>query len=496
MIKKNIIANFFGKFWGFFSSFLFTPLYIHYLGIEGFSIISFSLVIVGLMSILDAGLSATISREFALKTNNQSDKKNIFSTYELFYFGVVILTILIIFIFSTHIATHWLNLDLINPLKVSLYIKLIGIGVAFQLLSNFYFGGFLGLELQVKGNIYQVGWGIARNALVVIPLIYYPSLELFFLWQAAITIIYAFLLRKSLLNELKTKIPIFRRPFVDKSIFKRTWKFAWGMLLISIVASLNTQMDKLAISKLLPISILGYYTLAISLSQSIFLLVSPISTAILPRFTSLYSEKKIGEIISLYNRMSILISIIVFSFGFNIIFYAKDLIWIWTGNISLANNVYNLVPYLTVGMILYTFQLLPYTIAIANGYTKLNNILGIASLFLTIPGYWLMTKYFGAIGAAITWSSVQIILTVIYVYFINNRFLSNIKQFQYVLNDFIKPAFIAIIVAYLFHQFTYFSENRFGQLFWIGLSTSVTLISCVLLLVRKSEFIYLKNMIK
>jgi len=496
MIKKNIIANLFGKFWSFFSAFLFTPLYIHYLGIEGFSIISFSLVITGFISIFDAGLSATISREYALKTNNQSDKKNVFSTYELFYFGIIFLTILTIFIFSNLIATRWLNFDLINPLKVPFYIKLIGIGTAFQLISNFYFGGLLGLELQVKGNYYQVGWGIVRNALVVIPLIYYPSLELFFIWQTATTIIYAFLLRRSLLNELKIKIPIIRRPVVDKSILKRTWKFAGGMLLISIVASLNTQMDKLAISKLLPISILAFYTLAISLAQSIFLLVSPISIAILPRFTSLYSEKKIVEIFSIYKRMSILISIIVFSLGFNIIFYAKDLIWIWTGNISLANNVYNLVPYLTFGMIFYTFQLLPYTIAVANGYTKLNNIIGLASLFLTIPGYWLMTKHFAAIGAAITWSSVQIILTFIYVYLINKKFLPNIKHFQYVLNDFIKPAFIAITVTYLFHQFTYFKDNRFCQLFWIGLSTSVSLISCVLLIVRKSEYVNLKSMIK
>jgi hypothetical protein len=50
----------------FYQTFIYT-LYIHYLGFESFSIISFTLVIAGLMTVLDA-LTATLSREFAEKT--------------------------------------------------------------------------------------------------------------------------------------------------------------------------------------------------------------------------------------------------------------------------------------------------------------------------------------------------------------------------------------------------------------------------------------------
>lgn len=53
MIRKNIFANLIGKFWSLLSGFLFIPLYIKYLGFESYSVISFTLMIAGIMAILD-----------------------------------------------------------------------------------------------------------------------------------------------------------------------------------------------------------------------------------------------------------------------------------------------------------------------------------------------------------------------------------------------------------------------------------------------------------
>ncbi len=484
-LNQNIIANYVGRFWSFFSGFLFTPLYIYYLGFERFSIISFALVINSLMSVLDAGISSTLSREFALKDTSHSVKVRIFSTFEILYFAISLLIVVSIYFLSHQIAFIWLNLDKIDPVKVSYYLKIMGIGIAFEFLSNFYCGGLMGLEQQVKANYYKIGWGISRNAFVVIPLIYYPFLDFFFIWQAIVSIIYAFLIRRALIIQLNAKIAIFRKPIIDKEILMRTWKFAGGIMLIGIVASFNTQMDKLAISKILPIKILGYYVLAFTLSQSIVSLVTPISIAILPRFTALFSEKKIDEASNLFNKYSLLVSIFVLSFGCNIIVFSKDLIWIWTGNIVLANNAYQYIPYLTIGSIMLSLQYLPYSISIANGYTKINNYIGIFSLILTLPGYWIMTKYYGADGAAIIYAIVQILITPIYIYFVCNRFLSKRINYYQALRNFIFPLFIALFIAYLFDQFYFFEENRINKFIWIGLSTVMSLIFCSLYLFRK-----------
>ena len=485
---KNIFANFIGRFWGFLSAFLFTPIYIKFLGVESYSIISFSLVLSGFMFVLGAGLSTTLTREFSLKTNSNNDKVNTIKTFELFYYFICLVILLLFFTFSGFISHNWLNLDKVSPDDVSFFIKIIGFGISFQLLSEFYIGGFMGLEKQIKANTYQIIWGIFRNGIVIIPIYFFPSLKLYFIWQSIITIIYALVLRYNLTKELKVQIPIFRKPVFDKNVLNNTWKFAAGIFLVSLVASFNTQMDKLAISKLLPINILGYYTLAISLAQSIILLVNPISTAVMPRISSLFSQDKYGEVKDLYEKMTLFISILVFSFGLNILFNGKNLIWIWTNNLGLANNSSIYIPILTVGMIVYSFQILPFNLAIANAYTKLNNILGILSLIVTLPGYWIMTNLYGAIGAAITWCIVQSLITIIYVYLIHKKFLPDIIQLKFSLNNYIKPLIIILIITYIFNQFTNFSTSRFGQFFWIGLSTIVSILVAIVFLFRKKDY--------
>lgn len=70
-----------------------------------------------------------------------------------------------------------------------------------------------------------------------------------------------------------------------------------------------------------------------------------------------------------------------------------------------------------------SLAIIPYNIAIANGYTKLNNVLGLLSLFLTLPGYWIFTKSHGAIGAASVFCIVQTLITLIYYYWINKKYL-------------------------------------------------------------------------
>ena len=259
-MKKNIIANIIGRFWSILSNFLFIPIYINYLGFESYSIISFTLVISGLMAILDAGLTATLSREFARIDNSYKEKIRIFKTLESTYFIIIGLSILLVFSLSGIIANNWLNLGSFNPNRVSFFLKIISFDIGFQLLLRFYMGGLLGLEKQIKANIYQVGWGVMRNGFVVVVIWILPSLEMFFLWQTLSTIFFSVLIGLSLKKELTDQYKFNIQLKIERTVFKRIWSFAGGMLLISLVASLNTQMDKLAISKFLPLEDLGYYT--------------------------------------------------------------------------------------------------------------------------------------------------------------------------------------------------------------------------------------------
>ncbi len=489
-MKKNIIANFIGRFWSVLSNFLFIPLYIHYLGFESYSIISFTLVIAGLMAMLDAGLTATLSREFARLDNTHNDKLQIFKTLETTYFIIIGISIAALYFYSEDVAAYWLNSSAIETDRISFFFKIISFDIGFQLLLRFYMGGLLGLEEQLKANLYQVGWGILRNGLVIIAIIFVSTLEMFFIWQTISTIIFALLFRISLYKQF-TGTYNFEFDFkFNKNIFKKIWRFAGGMLLISLVAALNTQMDKIAISKFLPIESLGYYTLAVSIAMGIVVVVNPISIALLPRFTALYSIGKNEEASKLFHKINLFVAILTFSMMANISFFSKELIWIWTGDIKLAENVYIYLPILAFSFSMLALQIIPYNISIANGYTKLNNILGLFSLIITLPGYWFATKNYGAIGAAVIFCVVQFIIAIIYTYIINQKFLKVKNKSSLYIKGMLFPLMISASVVFILNFISLpLFNNRLVSFIWIGFVSLITLCVTIIVLVPKEEYI-------
>lgn len=487
-MKRNILANFMGKFWAMISGFLFVPLYIRYLGFENYSIISFTLIISGLIIVLDAGLSATLSREFSRSDNNLNDKNTIYRTLETCYLLIGLISIIIVFSLSNVISTEWLNIPTINPALVSLYIRIFSIDIAFQMLFRFYMGGLLGLENHIKANIFQIALGLLRNGLVVIVIIFFPVLKVFFIWQCISSIIFAILIKLSLEKMVIGRYTLNFKFKINKNVIEKVWRFAGGILLISLVSAVNTQMDKLVISTQLSIETLGYYTLAVSLSNIILAFATPFSTAILPRLTKLYSSEKYVEALILFRKVGLFLSIATFSLFANMLFFSEQLFFVWTGNIELAAKAHVFVPLIAFSMSMLAIAVLPFAVALAHGYTKLNNILGIISIFITLPGYWIATEIFGGIGAAFVFCCVQTITTLVYYYFINKKFIKmNLFKSIYI-EQIIKPLSISVIIVYLLQLVPFSYENsRLATFAYIGVSIVITAFTTTFLTVPIQE---------
>lgn len=474
----NIIANLLGRIWGTVSNFLFIPLYIHYLGFDNYSVISFTLVIAGFMMIIDAGISATLSREFSRMDNTHEEKVNIFYTFETLYLIILIFFLIVVLLLAPYIIPNLLNFDNLNNVKILYLTNIISVEVTFQLLIRFYMGGMLGLEKQILANIYQVGWGVLRNGFVVFVIMSEQNIKLFFLWQCFSTILFAMLFRMSLCKLLTGK-RFNIRFIIEFEILKRTWKFAAGMFLVALVAAINTQLDKLIISIYMPLEILGYYTLAVSLAMGLVVVVNPIATALLPKFTGLYSSGKAEEAANLYKSAITYISVLVFSLMSNMILNTEELLWIWTGNAEISNNASTYLSIIALSMSMLALQILPFSIAVANGYTKLNNIIGFSTLIITLPGYLLTTKVYGAIGCAVIFCLVQFLTIVIYIYHINRLFIKQKNVFNSYVDFLIFPFVLTVFFSYLLNLLMSdfnIEYNRFYEFIIISFNTIISLI--------------------
>lgn len=446
-LKKNIIANLVGKFWSAAVVILLIPLYIRYLGIESYGLIGFYGTLIGSMAILDLGLSTTLNRELAkYKAENKpvASVRDMTFSLECIYWGIGLLISLCVIVLSQLIATRWVNAENLDVAIVREAIIYMGIVIAFQWPISLYSGGLTGLEKQVLNNTIIVIMSTLRAAGVLIVLIFFSrTVQAFFLWQAAISMLYVLLMRWFLWKQMPGDD---RPPRFSKEQIRIIWRFAAGMTLIGVVTFLLMQVDKIVLSKILPLSEFGYYTLAFSIATSITMLANPVSVAFFPRLTTLVSGNRQEELKVLYHNACKLMAALVFPFCFVLIFFMQDILRIWTRDASTTSHTYLLAQVLLVGSMLNALMILPYNLLIANGRTRFTIVQNtIASIILIPLLFWLAGKY-GAIGAAWVWLIVNAGYVVISQPLMHLKLLPT-ELFRWYWNDTILPMLPSLAVA-------------------------------------------------
>lgn len=447
-LRKNIFANYLGKIWGLISVYIFIPVYIKLLGIESYAVINFYSVLLIIMFFADAGLSATLNREIARIDDNKYLRTLLF-TIERLYLGISIIIVILICSMSGFLSKNWLKSETISEENISFYIKLMGGCISLQLSTTLYNSGLMGLQKQVLSNTIQILWSATRSGLVILPLLFMPTLTTFFLWQLIVNLFFFFLTRYYLWKN----IPSNNMPVFDFQIIKTVGKFALGMMMMSIISSLNSQIDKLVISKMLSLTQFGYYSLASVLGQSPLIFITPIAIAILPIMTKLSEEKNKFELINIFHKNSFIIATVACTLSMILFLYTKDFVIIWTHNLGIAQNINNVSKVLLIGGTFLAFQYMPYYLAIANGHTKTNVRLGIIVVICIIPGLFFFVEKYGLIGASFPWLLLNILSTFYLGYFIIKKFL--VGEFKrWVFQDTLLPLFITSSIGAIIYFIT------------------------------------------
>lgn len=444
---KNIVANYISKLWVFASIYLFIPLYIKFLGVESYGVINFYTVILSILLFADAGLSATLSREFARSTD-RIYTRNLLYTIERLYFFIIFFIIIALFFFSDIIVDKFLHSNLISKEKLSICVKLMGVGIAFQFITTLYYSGLMGLQKQVLANTINVFWSFFRTGIVIVFLYFYPSLYTFFIWQIVSNFVFFLIMRLQLWKEIKDiHIPQFKL-----IIIKTVGTFALGMMAMSIISSLNSQVDKLVVSKYLSLEQFGLYSLAGVISQISILVITPLSMAILPNLTKHVENKNFVEIKKIFTQNSYIVATIVSITTISLMMFTKEIIYIWTGNEFISKSLEIIVKVLLLGSSFLALQFMPYILAISNGHTKTNIKMGIVTVIIIIPSLIYCIHKFGLIGATYPWLILNFISTFYLGYFVLNKFMKgefNTWLFKNTLLPFIISSIPAVIVYFL-----------------------------------------------
>jgi O-antigen/teichoic acid export membrane protein len=448
-------------------SFAFIPLYIKYLGIEAYGLIGIFAVLQAWLSLVDAALTPMLNREMAFfkaGTHSVESIRNLLRSIE--YIGLIfgILVAASIYLSASWLSINWLKNEDLPVETVANAIAIMGLVAATRLLEGIYKSSIIGLQDLVTYNITSsILVTIRATGAIGVMMWISASIESFFIWQfimsAVSIIIYGIIAYK--------EIPKYsERSKFSVGAVKKVLNFSGGLIGITFLALLLTQIDKVLLLRLLTLGEYGYYVLAGTLASSLYMLITPITQALYPRMCELHAQSNEDEIIKKYHLGSQLVSIFMGSFTIVMVTYSYEILTIWTGNSEIANHASTLLKIMAAGNLLNGIMWVPYQTQLAYGWTSLSLKINLIMILIIIPGVIYITPIYGAVGAASIWLVLNSLYVLIGVNFMYKKILIN-ERWRWYIDDILKPIGFSSLLAYLLKIVMPNNLNSIYQLFWI-----------------------------
>ncbi len=445
--KSNLFANFAGAGSAALLQLVFIPFYVRFLGIEAYGLIGFQVMLLSVSQLLDLGLGPTMNREMArysVSPGNAGDARDFARTLEILYWALGILAGAAIVAASPLISARWVNIGTLPLSTVTRALALMGVLVSLQFPMAFYQGGLMGLQRQVLFNGVRILMSaLSSGGAVLVLWLFSPTITAFFAWQVAVAALQAAVLCRSLWGSIPRAAG---RPRFSSGLLRNTWRFAAGMSGIAVCSIVLTQMDKVLLSKLLPLKTFGYYTLATVVGNGLLVLIQPVFNATFPRLSAMVAARDAEEVRNLYHRASQLIAALVLPAAAVLSFFPEEALFAWTGNAEAARAAAPIARFLVLGTALNGILTVPYALQLAHGWTKLTLLLSVFLIATMAPSIYAATLRYGAVGAASIWPLLNLVNLAVAVPLTHKKLLPGDSR-RWLLSDIALPLAVSMLVA-------------------------------------------------
>jgi O-antigen/teichoic acid export membrane protein len=236
------------------------------------------------------------------------------------------------------------------------------------------------------------------------------------------------------------------------------WKFASGVMLVTFLAILLTQVDKVLLSRLLSLESFGYYTLAATLAGVLYMIVGPVTAAFYPRLVALYTNQNQSLLVSTYHQGAQLVTLLTATPVLLITMFPKELVFIWSGDVGLAESVAPILSIFVVGVFLNGLMHMPAQLQLACGWISLSiktNLLAVAALVPAL--FWVVPSY-GALGASWIWVALNLCYVVFAIQFMHKKLLT-LEKWKWYFHDLLLPT-VGPVAIILFAKFAHTTDYQ------------------------------------
>jgi O-antigen/teichoic acid export membrane protein len=406
--RHGVLANYASQIYVALIGLAVVPLYLRHLGAEAFGLIGFFTMLQAWFQLLDLGLAPTLAREAARYrggATSAAQLRAIFRALQLFFGATAVLGALLIVAGAPLIASDWMQLRSLSTATVAEALVLMGLAVPLRWMAGLYRGAIGGFERFVWLAGFNAGAATLRfvGVLFVLHVVGWSPFT-FFAYQLALAVLELAALAVAAQRLLPAGGD---RAEAPHAAIRRVLKFSLSLSATGVIWVLLTQLDKLLLSRLIPLHDYGYFTLAATVANGITLLAAPISQTLMPQLARLNAENDAAALLAAYRGTTELIAVITMPATLLLAFFATPVLYAWTGDPTAASQMQWVLALYAIGNCLLGFAAFPYYLQYARGNLRwhlLGNALLVALLLpLLVPA----AGRFGALGAAAVWCGLM-----------------------------------------------------------------------------------------
>lgn len=449
-VKRSIFANTLSQAYVAVIGICLLPYYMKLLGQEAYGLVAFFSTVQYWTQILDMGITPAIAREVSsCRATNPRRIGHTVAAFEKIFVVVGIVIIVVLLAMNQVIATSWLNIDRLASTTVSQALALIALGVGVRWMGGVYRGAVLGHEEIVWLSKVSVACATLRFV-AVIPLLMVAGKDvtLFLGWQLLILVaeLMAFKLKSRALVRRVSEDGVVGMP--AERLVPGLLRTAFAIGLTSGIWTVITQSDRLLLSKYLAISEFGVFTIVVTAASGVMMLTNPIATTLMPRLTFLYASGMSEDLKTLYGKSTQMAT--VFGFGISLVVaaFARDVLYLWTGNETLAANYSSILTFYALGYGILVVSAFPYYLQYATNNLKLHVLGSLFFLAVFVPGMLFAYRGYGIVGVAVTWLAVNAAYFLLWCGVVHRRLLGAF-HLRWLVFDFARiavPATVACVV--------------------------------------------------
>lgn len=388
------------------------PTYLTLLGQTAYGLLAFFLQLQTIITLLDIGVSATVSRNTTLYSADKISRKDYLSgmnSVEFIFGSVAVLLLLSGIGGSSWIIGSWLDIESLDPHIAMQAVVLMVIIVVLRWLQTFYRAVLFGAE-----KIEWVSWfNILFSTIRVV-----GALPLLWLSQGGIVAYFLFQLIANLLELLFLFLKV--QQHVGYLPGERYRDIGFTTVIVALKSSavvgatafvwaVLTQADKFVALGVSSLSEFAAYSIVVTAASVLVLLSAPLIYAIGPRMARLIAEDQQEPVVELFRTGSLFVAILLGACCAVGVFWSEAILWAWTGDPLIAAQAHRFAPLYLVGSLFFALNYLSYSICFATGDFRARMQFSTVAMLLYLPVLYFAGHWFSTDGMVYSWLALNVL---------------------------------------------------------------------------------------